>query len=96
MKAVVLTQVQHIQYGTHVFIIHNKEGTVRFIINSHRIKQKLVRNPYPLPRIGGNIQYMERLQYTTALYIKMGYYTTGLSHAIQDMTVIDTEFGKFR
>ena len=40
----VLKPVHQSQYSTPVFIIPKKEGTVRFI--------KLVRKPYPLPRIG--------------------------------------------
>ena len=48
----VLTPVQKIQYATPVFIIPNKEGTVRFIMEYRRLNQKLFRNPYPLPIIG--------------------------------------------
>ena len=53
-----LTPLQHSQYGTPVFIIPNKEGNVRFITDYLRINQKLVINPYPLPRIGKTIQNM--------------------------------------
>ena len=35
-----------------VFVIPKKEGTVRFIIYYRRNIHKLVRKPYPLPRIG--------------------------------------------
>ena len=45
-----ITPVQQSQYGTPVFIIPKKEGTVRVITDYHRINQKLVRKPYPLPR----------------------------------------------
>ena len=40
----VLTLVQQIQYGTPIFIIPKKEGTVRFITDYPRLNQKLVRN----------------------------------------------------
>ena len=39
---------------------------------------------------------LEGLQYTTELYIDMGYYKIRISLATQDMTTIFTEFGKFR
>ena len=60
------------------------------------INQKLVINPYPLPRIGETMQQLEGFQYKTALDINMGYYTIRLSPASQDMTTIVTEFGKFK
>ena len=59
----VLTPLQQRQYGTPVFIIPKKEGTVRFISDYHRLNHKLVRKPYPLPRIGETMQKLEGLQY---------------------------------
>ena len=42
------------------------------------------------------MQQLGVLQYTSALYLNMGYYTIRLSPSSQDMTTIVTEFGKFR
>ena len=78
----VLTTVQYSKYGTPIFILTKKEGTVKFITDYLRLNQKLVRNPYPLPRIGKNIQKMEGFQYATALDLNMGYYTIRLSPVI--------------
>ena len=91
-----LTPLQNSQYGTPVFIITNKEVTVMFITYYRRINHKLVRNPYPLPRIDKTMQQLEVFQYATALYINMGYYTIRLSTASQDTMTIVTEFSKFR
>ena len=49
VKIGVLTPAQQSQYGTPVFIIPNKEGTVRFITDYRRLNQQLVRKPYPSP-----------------------------------------------
>ena len=87
-----ITPLQNSQYGNPVFIIPKKEGTVRFIKDYRRINQKLVRNPYPLPRIGETMQQLEGFQYATALYLKIGYYTIGLFPASQHMTTIINEF----
>ena len=43
VKMVVLTPVQHSQYGILVFIIPIKKGTARFITAHHNINQQLVR-----------------------------------------------------
>ena len=92
----VLTLVQQSQCGTPVFIIPNKEGTVGFITDYIRFNQKLVRNTYPLTRIGKTMQQLEGFQYATALDLKMGYYIVRISPASQDITTIVTEFGKLR
>ena len=67
-----------------------------FITDYHRLNQKLVIKPYPLPRLDKNMKQLEGLQYEKVLYLNMGYYTIRLFHASQDMTMIVTELGKFR
>ena len=69
-------------WNTHIYYPCNKEGTVRFITDHHRLNHKLVRNPYPLPRIYETMQQVEGFQYATALDLNMGYYTIILSPAI--------------
>ena len=96
MELGVLTLAKQSQYITPIFIIPKKEGTARFITDYRRINQILVRNMYPLTRIGKTIQQLGGLQYATELYLNMGYYTIRVYPASQDMTDIVTEFGKFR
>ena len=91
-----LTPVKKSQYGTPVFIIPKKEGTVRFITDYRRLNQKLVRKTYLLPRIGETIQQLKGFQYEKVFDLNMGYYTIRLYPASQDMTTIDTEFGKLK
>ena len=90
------TCFQKSQYGTPIFIIPNKEGTVRFITDYHDINKRLAKNPYPLPRIGETMKQLEGFQYATKLDLNTGYYTIILSPASQYMTTIVTKFGKFR
>ena len=68
---------------------------MRFIKYYCRLNQKLVRKPYPLPRICETIQQLEGFQYATALYLNMGYFTIRLSPDSQDMKMIVTKFSKF-
>ena len=65
------TLVQKSQYGTTIFIIPNKEGNMRFIMDCCRLNQKLVRNTYPLPRIGETVKHLEGFQYANTLYLNM-------------------------
>ena len=72
VKIGVSIKLQHSQYNTPVFIIPKKEGTVRFITYYRRLNRKLVRNPYPLPRIVETMQKLEVFKYATSLDLKMG------------------------
>ena len=96
VKIGVLTHVQQSQYGTAIFIIPKKGGNVRLITDYHRLNHKLVRNPYPLPRIDETMQQLGGFQYVTSLDINMGYYNIRIFTASQDMTMIVTVFGNFR
>ena len=96
VKIGVLTPVQQYQRGTILFIITKKEGTVRFITKYHRLNQKLVRKPYPLPKKVETMQHLEEFQYATALDINMGYYTIKLPPTSQGIKTIVTEFGKLK
>ena len=69
---------------------------MRFITDYHRLNQKLVRNTYPLPRIGETMQQLEKFQYATALDINMVYYTVRLSPWSEFMLTIVSEIGTFR
>ena len=91
----VLTPVQQSEYGTPVFIIPKKEGTVRFLTDYRRINQGIVRKPYPIPRISETLQQMEGFQFATALDLNMGYYTIQLSPKSKDSTTIFTKFGSW-
>ena len=43
----VLTSIHKLQYGMPIFIISNKEGTVRFITDDLKLNHIIVRKPYP-------------------------------------------------
>ena len=92
----VLTPVQQSEYGTPVFIIPKKEGTVQFITDYRKVNQMIVRKPYPIPHISDTMQQLEGFQFATALDLNMGYYTIDLAESSKDITTIVTEFGKFR
>ena len=88
--------VKPYQYGTPIFIIPKKEGTLRFITDYFRLNQKPCRKPYKLSIIGKKIQQLEGFQYEIALDINMGYYTIIIFSTSQEITTIVTEFRKFR
>ena len=56
----------------------------------------MVRKPYTWHIIGESIQQLEGFQNAMELDLTMGYYIIELSTEIRDLTIIVTEFGKFK
>ena len=65
---------------------------VRFIKEYHRLNHKVVRKPYPLPRMDKMMQKLKGFYYAITLYPNMGYYAIRPSPTRQYMTTIVTEF----
>ena len=96
VKIGVLERVQESEWGTPVFIIPKKEGTVRFLTDFRKVNGLIIRKPFPIPRIADTLQQLEGFNFATALDLNMGYYTIPLAECSKDVTTIVTEFGKFR
>ena len=92
----VLERVQESEWGTPVFIILKKEGTVCFLTNFRRVNMQIVCKPFPIPTIADTLQQLEGFTFATALDLNMGDYTIPLTESSKDVTTIVTEFGKFR
>ena len=92
----VVERVQESEWGTPVFIIPKKEGTVCFLTDYRKENGQKVRKPFPIPRIADTLQQLEGFTFATALDLNMGYYTIPLAECSKDITTIVTEFGKFR
>ena len=78
--------MQQSEYGTPVFIIAKKEGTVRFLTDFHRFNKNIVRKPDPIPIIGYIMQQFKGLHFSNVLDINMGYYTIQLDTKGKDIT----------
>ena len=65
-------------------------------MDHQNLEQKIVRKKYPLTITGETMQQLEGLQYAMELDLKMGYYTIDISPESLKLTIIVTEFGKFR
>jgi hypothetical protein len=60
------------------FIIPKKDKTVCFLSDFWEVNQRLVRKPFPIPKISTVLQEIKRFSYATALDLNMGYYTIRL------------------
>jgi hypothetical protein len=57
------------------FIISKKDKTVRFVSDFWEVNKRLVRKPFPIPKISTVLQEIEGFSFATALDLNMGYYT---------------------
>ena len=62
------------QWASLTFIMPKKGIAVRTITNFRELNKRIVRRPYPVPKISTTLQKLEGFTYATALDLNMGYY----------------------
>jgi hypothetical protein len=60
------------------FKIPKKDRTICFLSNFWDVNKRLVRKPFPIPKISTVLQELEELSFATALDLNMCYYTIRL------------------
>ena len=83
------------EWASPTFIIPKKNKTVRFISDFREVNKRLVRTPFPIPKISTVLQEMEGFTYATALDLNMGYYTIRLDSDAQKICTIILPWGKY-
>jgi hypothetical protein len=69
--------------------------TVRTITNFRELNKRIVRRPYPIPKISTTLQELEGFTYAMALDLNMGYYTIRLDPRAVEMFTIIFPWGKY-
>ena len=75
----VIKKVNRYQWGAPTFLIPKKYSTVRFISDFREINKRILRQPYPIPKIQYLLMILEGFRYGTTLYLNMGYYHIEIS-----------------
>ncbi len=91
----VLKRQSSSQWASPTFIIPKKNITVRTITNFRELNKRIVRRPYPIPKISPTLQELEGFTYETALDLNMGYYTIRLDPRVVKMFTIKFSWGKY-
>ena len=65
------------------------------ITNFRELNKRIVRRPYPIPKISTTLQELEGFTYATALDLNMGYYTIRLDPRVVEMFTIIFPWGKY-
>jgi hypothetical protein len=83
------------RWALPTFIIPKKDSTVRTISDFKELNKRIVRKPYPIPKISTILQELEGFTYATALDLNMGYYTIRLDLTASKMCTIIFPWGKY-
>ncbi len=77
------------------FIIPKKDYTVRTVSGFRELNKRIVRKPYPIPKISTTLQELEGFTYATTLDLNMGNYTIRLDPTAAEMCTIIFPWGKY-
>jgi hypothetical protein len=77
------------------FIIPKKDKTIRFLSDFWKVNKRLVKKPFPTPKISMVLQEIEEFSYATALDLNMGYYTIRLDPDASKICTIIFPWGKY-
>jgi hypothetical protein len=77
------------------FIIPKKDKTLCFLSNFWEVNKRLVRKPFPIPKISTVLQELEGFTFATAVDLNMGYYTIRLDPDASKICAIIFSWGKY-
>ena len=83
------------EWASQSFILPKKDKTVRFLSDFREVNKRIVRNPFPIPKISTVLQEMEGFTFASALDLNMGYYTIRLDPDAQKICTIVFPWGKY-
>ena len=83
------------EWASPSFIIAKKNNTVRLLSDFWQVNKRLVRKPFPLPKISTVFQEIEGFSFATTLDLNMGYYTIRLDTDASRICTIIFPWGKY-
>ena len=88
-----IKKINRSQWGAPTFIIPKKDSTVRFISYFIELNKRILRQPYPIPKIQDLLLRLEGFRYGTTLALNMGYYQIELSDKSKELCTIVIQWG---
>ena len=82
------------EWGSPAFIIAKKDGTVRFLGDFREVNKRIVRTPFPIPKISDVLHELEGFTFATAIDLNMGYWTIRLDPDAQKICTIILPWGE--
>ena len=79
-----------------MFAVPKKDGSIRLVVDYHRLNQVTVPDPYTMPRIEILIEKMGSAKIFFTLDLKKGYYQVSVYPQHREKTAFVTEYGKYQ
>jgi hypothetical protein len=83
------------EWASPSFIIPMKNRTVCFLSNFQEVNKRLIRKPFPIPKISTVLQELEEFTLAMALDLNMGFYTIRLDPDASRICTIIFPWGKY-
>jgi hypothetical protein len=83
-----------LEWASLSFIIPKKNKTICFLSNFQEVNKRLVRKPFPIPKISTILQELEGFTFATALDLNMGYYTIRMDPNASRICTVIFPWGK--
>jgi hypothetical protein len=83
-------------WGSPSFIIAKSNGQVRFLSDFREVNKRILRRPFPLPKIAETLQRMEKFMWASAIDLNMGYYHLTLDLATREICSLIFPWGRYR
>jgi hypothetical protein len=83
------------EWASSSFIIPKNDKTVCFLSDFREVNKRLVRKPFPIPKISMVFQEIEGFSHATALDLNMCYYTIRLDPDASKICTIIFPWGKY-
>jgi hypothetical protein len=83
------------EWAVPSFLKSKKDKTVCFLSNFWESNKRLVRKPFPIPKISKVLQVLKRFSFATALDLNMGCYTIRLDPDASKICTIIFPWGKY-
>ena len=84
------------EWAAPTFVQPKKMGDVRILTDFRKLNAKLIRKPFPLPKISDILQKLSGFRYATAIDLSMGYYNIPLDEETQKLCTTILPWGKYR
>ena len=81
------------EWGSSLFAIPKKDGTIRVLKNFRVLNQQLIRKPLPMPLIQDVLQTINTYLWAVCIDLGMVYYSMGLDEGSKKLCIICFPWG---
>jgi hypothetical protein len=96
VEAGILVRSNESEWGSPCFFLPKKDSGLRFICDLREINKRLVRKPYPLPKVQDLLRKIGKFKYATTLDLVMGFYNITMDEEAQRICTLILPWGKYR